>query len=84
MKLSFLTVTPSFYCEDDVNCGNTNLNDGRYDHLQKIFHANKINSTNWPAPNIWVFIAQLVEYRSARAMKPWVRILLKRLKLFSG
>ena len=50
MKLRFLTVTPSLYCEDDENCGSTNLNDGRYDHLQKIFHGSKINSTNWPAP----------------------------------
>ena len=25
----------------------------------------KMNSTNWPVPNVWVFIAQLVEYYSA-------------------
>ena len=24
-----------------------------------------MNSTNWPAPNVWVFIAQLVEHCSA-------------------
>ena len=24
----------------------------------------KMNSTNWPAPNVWVFIAQLVEHFS--------------------
>ena len=24
----------------------------------------KMNSTNWPAPNVWVFIAQLVEHCS--------------------
>ena len=27
----------------------------------------KMNSINWPAPNIWVFIAQLVEHCSANA-----------------
>ena len=26
-----------------------------------------LNSTNWPAPNVWVFIAQLVEHYSAKA-----------------
>ena len=25
----------------------------------------KVNATNWPAPNVWVFIAQLVEHCSA-------------------
>ena len=27
----------------------------------------KMNSTNWPAPNVWVFIAQLVEHCSTNA-----------------
>ena len=27
----------------------------------------KMNSTNWPALNVWVFIAQLVEQCSANA-----------------
>ena len=27
----------------------------------------KVNSTNWPAPNIWVFIAQMVVHCSANA-----------------
>ena len=26
-----------------------------------------MNSVNWPAPNVWVFIAQLVEHHSANA-----------------
>ena len=26
-----------------------------------------MNSTNWPAPNVWVFITQLVEHCSANA-----------------
>ena len=26
-----------------------------------------MNSINWPAPNVWVFIAQLVEHHSANA-----------------
>ena len=26
-----------------------------------------MNSTNWPAPNVWVFVAQLVEHCSANA-----------------
>ena len=37
-------------------------------HLYFIFLSRvKINSKNWPAPNIWVFIAQLVEHCSANA-----------------
>lgn len=33
-----------------------------------IFHSLvKVNSTNFPAPNIWVFIAQLAEHSSAYA-----------------
>ena len=27
----------------------------------------KMNSTNWPPPNVWVFIAQMVEYCSTNA-----------------
>ena len=27
----------------------------------------KMNSTNWSAPNVWVFMAQLVEHWSANA-----------------
>ena len=26
-----------------------------------------MNGTNWPAPNVWVFIAQLVEHCRANA-----------------
>ena len=26
-----------------------------------------MNSINWSAPNVWVFIAQLVEHRNAKA-----------------
>ena len=26
-----------------------------------------MNSTNWPTPNVWVFVAQLVEHYSANA-----------------
>ena len=38
------------------------------DYLYSIFLSRvKMNSINWPAPNIWVFIAQLVEYCSANA-----------------
>ena len=37
-------------------------------HLLSIFLSRvKMNSINWPAPNIWVFIAQLVEHCSANA-----------------
>ena len=37
-------------------------------HLYFIFLSRvKINSINWPTPNIWVFIAQLVEHCSANA-----------------
>ena len=37
-----------------------------------VFHVSffspvKVNSTNWPSPNIWVFIAQMVEHCSANA-----------------
>ena len=27
----------------------------------------KVNSTNWPSPSVWVFIAQLVEHCSANS-----------------
>lgn len=33
----------------------------------------KLNSTNWPAPNVWVFIAQLVEHRTL-TQRLWVPI----------
>ena len=37
-------------------------------HLYFIFLSRvKMNSVKWPAPNIWVFIAQLVEHCSANA-----------------
>ena len=37
-------------------------------HLYSVFLSRvKMNSINRPAPNIWVFIAQLVEHRSANA-----------------
>ena len=37
-------------------------------HLYSIFLSRvKMNSINWHAPNIWVFIAQLVEHCSANA-----------------
>ena len=37
-------------------------------HLYSIFLSRvKMNLINWPAPNIWVFIAQLVEHCSANA-----------------
>ena len=37
-------------------------------HLYFIFLSRvKIDTINWPAPNIWVFIAQLVEHCSANA-----------------
>ena len=32
-----------------------------------LFSRVKMNSTNWLAPNVWVFIAQLVEHCSANA-----------------
>ena len=37
----------------------------------------KMNSINWSAPNIWVFIAQLVESTAALTPRPWVRIPLR-------
>ena len=40
----------------------------KYVYIPIIFLSRvKINSINWPAPNIWVFIAQLVEHCSANA-----------------
>ena len=37
-------------------------------YLYSIFLSQvKTNSINWPAPTIWVFIAQLVEHCSANA-----------------
>ena len=37
-------------------------------HLHVSFRLRvKVNSTNWPSPNVWVFIAQLVEHCSANS-----------------
>ena len=73
-------VFPQFTC---LNCGLKYNCDGQIltqrpfhlyfrnclnNHLYFIFLSRvKINSINWPAPNIWVFIAQLVEHCSANA-----------------
>ena len=32
-----------------------------------ILSQDKMNSTNWPAPNVWVFISQRLEHCSANA-----------------
>ena len=32
-----------------------------------ILSQDKMNSTNWPAPNVWVFIAQRLEHCSPNA-----------------
>ena len=34
-------------------------------HNIHMFHSFHGYNENWPAPNVWVFIAQLVEHRSA-------------------
>ena len=45
--------------KDDLNCGNTHFK-CRYNY--RICHSRvKVNSTNWAAPNIRVFIANLTE-----------------------
>ena len=49
--------------EDDVNCGNTNLTKVQ-DH-----RSGNWNSTSLLAPNVWVFIAQLVEHCSVNTAK---------------
>ena len=66
--------------KDDVNCSHTTANHccnsnsshdkltQKTDHLS--FHISfllwvKMNSTNWPFHNVWVFIAQLVEHSFA-------------------
>ena len=41
---------------------------GFLSHLRTKFHpihGLKMNATTWTAPNVWIFMAQLVEYRSA-------------------
>ena len=45
-----------------VNCGHTKWNEDVI-----IAVVGKMNSINWPDPNVWVFIAQLVEHCSANA-----------------
>lgn len=41
------------------------------DEILPMFHSIhgliKMNATYWPAPNVWIFIAQLVEHCSASA-----------------
>ena len=41
-----------------------------------------MNSTNWPAPNVWVFMAQLVESAAALTQRPWGGIPLKSRNFF--
>ena len=54
--------------EDDVNCGNTNSNEDMIVAVGQPGGSVNLNSANLPAaPNVWVFIAQLVEYYSANA-----------------
>ena len=36
-----------------------------------------MNATNWPAFNVWLFIAQMVEHCSVLTQRPWIRIPLK-------
>ena len=53
-----------------VNCGHTNEWRCDYDIILIycfIPFTGTMNSINWPAPNVWVFIAQLVEHCSANA-----------------
>ena len=53
----------SFFLEDDVDCRNTNFNEDKI----MILSQDKMSSTNWPAPNVWVFISQRVEHCSTNA-----------------
>ena len=43
----------SFFLEDDVDCRNTNFNEDKI----MILSQDKMSSTNWPAPNVLVFIS---------------------------
>ena len=53
----------SFFLEDDVDCRNTNFNEDKI----MILSQDKMSSTNWPAPNVWVFISQRVKHCSMNA-----------------
>ena len=44
---------------------NLHFRSSHYLHVSFLSRV-KINSTNWPAPNLWVFIAQMVEHCSAK------------------
>ena len=37
----------------------------------------KMNSANWPAPNVWLFIAQLVEHRTLNAVLKFFYMVIK-------
>ena len=53
--------------EDDVNWGNTNSNEDMIIAVGQPNGSVKMNSANMPAaPNVWVFIAQLLGYCSSR------------------
>ena len=67
-----------------MNCGNTNeMNMYRIFH--SVFHSfhELMNSVNWPAPSVQVFIAQLVEHCNANA-EATVQIHLKSPENFFG
>ena len=58
-----------------MNCGNTNETSSseyvfpQFTSFHSVFHSfhGLMNSINWPASSVWVFIAQLGEHCSANA-----------------
>ena len=54
------------HCDDHIFIQNLYFCSSHHLHVSFLSRV-KINSTNWPAPNVWVFTAQMVEHCSANA-----------------
>ena len=58
----------------------------QFTSFHSVFHSfhGLMNSINWPASSVWVFIAQLGEHCSAKTQRQRVRIPLQPRKSFFG
>ena len=55
-----------YHCNDHIFIWNLYFRSSHHLHVSLLSRV-KMNSTNWPTPNAWVFIAQMVEHCSANA-----------------
>ena len=56
----------NYHFDDHISIRNLYFRSSHHLHVSFLSPV-KVNSTNWPAPSIWVFIAQMVVHCSANA-----------------